>query len=362
MTVDGLRGFLALAVVLHHCVISYGFHQTGEWKLPPSPYYSILGQAGVSVFFMITAFLFWGRLLDEGKRTDWFALYCNRLFRIAPLYWVVIASMLLVVAIKTGFRMAVPPAELLSQVFQWLLPGIIKAPPTVNGYAATSTITAGVTWTLYFEWMFYFSLPLLGIAAVKRTPLGFLPVCIWVIFVLPDTLNNQYARCFVAMFAIGMAAASIVRRFRGMIGDSALKSMVAVALLAYTLLNRSTAYEWVSIASLGAFFVLISSGASLFGLLASRSAIRLGSISYGIYLLQGLVITVFLSPRVLGAFATKGPAQFWLTALAITLTLACIAAATYHFIERPCIRIGKRLAKGRQQQVGLSRETNGVLP
>ncbi|RDK12221.1 acyltransferase family protein [Cupriavidus lacunae] len=360
VTVDGLRGFLALAVVLHHCVISYGFHQTGEWKLPPSPFYAILGQAGVSVFFMITAFLFWGRLLDEGKRVDWFALYCNRLFRIAPLYWVVIALMLLMVAIKTDFSMAVPLADLLSQVFQWLLLAIMKAPPAVNGYAHTNTITAGVTWTLYYEWMFYFSLPLLGIASAKRSPLGFLPVCIWVIFVLPDTLTNPYARYFVAMFAIGMAAASIVRRSPEIIGDSALKSMVAVALLAYPLLNRDTAYEWTSIASLGAFFFLVSSGASLFGLLTSRSAIRLGIMSYGIYLLQGLVITVFLSPHVLGAFARKGPAQFWLTGLAIALALVCIAAVSYHFIERPCIRIGKRVGRERRR-VDIGDETSGVL-
>src|SRR5262249_6345454 len=156
---------------------------------------------------------------------------------------------------------------------------------------------------------------------------------LWVLFVLPDTLTNPSTRYFVAMFAVGMAAASIVRRYPEMVGDSPLKSTMAVVLLACTLLSRSTAYEWASIASLGAFFVLVSSGASLFGLLASRSAIRLGSISYGIYLLQGLVITVFLSPHVLGAFATKGASQFWLTALAIALALVCIAAASYHFIE-----------------------------
>lgn len=349
VTVDGLRGFLALAVVLHHCVIGYGFHQTGVWKLPPSSYYSILGQAGVSVFFMITAFLFWGRILDEGGRIDWFALYCNRLFRIVPLYWVVVVLMLLVVAIKTDFQVAVPSAELFKQVFQWLLPAIMKVQPTVNGYAYTSTITAGVTWTLYYEWMFYFSLPLMAIAAVRRTPLGFLPVCMWGVFVLPDVLSDPVVRCFVAMFAIGMVAASLVRQFPGLLGDGALKSAAAIVMLVYPLLSRSTAYEWISIASLGLFFILVCSGASLFGLLASRSAMRLGSISYGIYLLHGLVITAFFSPRVLGSFAMQGAAQFWLTALAIALVAVCAAAASYHFVERPCIRIGKRLGR---KQVG----------
>ncbi|WP_024569045.1 acyltransferase family protein [Cupriavidus metallidurans] len=345
VTVDGLRGFLALAVVLHHSVISYGFHQTGEWKLPPSSFYSIIGQVGVSIFFMITAFLFWGRLLDQGKRLDWFALYVNRFLRIAPLYWVVVALMLLVVAIKTGFTLAVPPSELVKQVFQWALPAIVRGMPPVNGYQQTFTITAGGTWTLYYEWMFYFSLPFLAIAAIKRSPLAFVPACIWIVFVMPETLSSAFARNLVAMFVMGMVAASLVRRSPGFRGDSVLKSAIAVALLAFPLLTRSTAYEWVSILSLGAFFILVSSGASLFGLLASRSAVRLGSVSYGIYLLQGIVITVLHSPRVLGAFASKGPEQFWLTTIAVGLVLVCVAAASYHFVERPCIRLGKKIGK-----------------
>ncbi|QBC33465.1 acyltransferase [Pandoraea sp. XY-2] len=356
VTVDGLRGFLALAVVIHHSVISYGFHQTGEWKLPPSSYYSIIGEAGVAMFFMITAFLFWGKILDQEGRVDWLSLYCNRIFRIAPLYWVTIASMLLIVSWKTNFQLAVPLAELLSQLLQWLLPALVAARPMVNGYAYTNTITASVTWTLYFEWMFYFSLPFLAIAAAKRSLLAFVPVCMWVILILPDAFIHldhpaPVTRYLVTMFVVGMLAASLTRRFPKMVGDSALKSVVAIFLLAHTLLHNSSAYDWASIASLGAFFILVSSGTSLFGLLKSMCAIRLGIISYGIYLLQGLVITVFLTPRILGIFTTKGPIQFWVTVLAITLTLVCLAAAAFHFIERPCIRFGKRFSKSLPQRL-----------
>jgi len=362
VTVDGLRGFLALAVVLHHCVISYVFHQTGEWKLPPSPFYSIIGQVGVSIFFMITAFLFWGRLLDQGKQLNWFALYVNRFFRIAPLYWVVIAMMLLVVAIRTGFTLAVPPAELATQVFQWLIPAFVKGAPPVNGYQSTPTIVAGVTWTLYYEWMFYFSLPFLAIAATRRSPVAFVPACLWLVFVLPETLSSSFARTLVAMFIIGMATASLVRRMPWLIGDGPMKSLSAVALLAFPLLTRSTAYEWAPIASLGAFFILVASGASLFGLLKSRSAIRLGSVSYGIYLLQGIVITLFHSQHVLGAFANKGSGQFWLTTAAIALALVCVAAGAYHFVEKPCIRLGKKLGKRPDSEQQVSLEVGDEIP
>jgi len=358
ITVDGLRGFLALAVVLHHCVVSYRFHQTDEWQLPPSSFYSIIGQAGVAVFFMITAFLFWGRLLDQGKRIDWFALYCSRFFRIVPLYWVVVVLMLIIVAIESGFHLAVPSGQLSKQVFRWLLPAILKELPLVNGYEHTFTITAGVTWTLYYEWMFYFSLPMLAIAATRRSLLAFVPVVIWLIFILPETLSDGFTRDLVAMFVIGMVAASIVRRSPGFIGDSKLKSAAAAVLLVFPLLTRSTAYEWVSIVSLGGFFILVSSGASLFGLLTTRSAIRLGSIGYGLYLLQGIVITIFHSPHVLGDFADKGPAQVWLTTLAISFALVCAAAASYQFVEKPCIVIGKRLGNARRHSTEIGSETS----
>ncbi|PLQ01521.1 acyltransferase family protein [Cupriavidus pauculus] len=344
VTVDGLRGFLALSVVLHHALISRQFLEIGKWDLPPSAFYSILGQAGVALFFMITAFLFWGRLLDQGSRIDWFGLYCNRFFRIAPLYWVVVALMLLIVGIKTDFQLAVKAGDLTSQIAKWLLPGVLQELPAINGYADTRTVTAGVTWTLYYEWMFYFSLPFLAMAAVRRSWSGFLPACFWLIMVMPAVLSDKFYRDLVAMFAFGMIAASLVRRKPGFVGDSALKSVVALLLLAYPLVARSTVFEWKSIVPLGLFFILVSSGASLFGLLKSRSAIRLGTISYGIYLLQGIVITVIHAPGALGDYAQQGPGQFWWSAVAIMLTLACVAAASYHFVERPCIRFGKRLA------------------
>jgi hypothetical protein len=34
--IDGLRGYLALGVVLHHVVINFQYYQTGVWELTPS--------------------------------------------------------------------------------------------------------------------------------------------------------------------------------------------------------------------------------------------------------------------------------------------------------------------------------------
>jgi len=346
IAVDGLRGFLAIAVVLHHCAISYAFHQTGRWEVPPSPYYVLLGQGGVSVFFMITAFLFWGRIVDQDGRVDWLALYWNRLFRIGPLYWAAVGVMLFLVAYKTDFKIQVSAGQLAVQLAQWALPAIVNQ-PIVNGYANTSLILAGVTWTLYYEWMFYLSLPVLAIAAVKRSPVGFLPTLLWLLFIVPgvffDFEHAVLVRYFLALFGIGMVAATAVRRFPAITGDGPLRSALAVLLLVGFFANNVTAYAWASVAYLGAFFLLISTGTSLFGLLRTRAALRLGAISYSIYLLQGLVILVMLSPRALGIFATDGPPQYWLTVLAIALALVGVSVMAYCLIERPGINLGKRL-------------------
>lgn len=49
-TIDGLRGFLALAVFFHHATIYHRFLTDGVWAVPPSAFYTELGQAAVVVF------------------------------------------------------------------------------------------------------------------------------------------------------------------------------------------------------------------------------------------------------------------------------------------------------------------------
>ena len=346
ISLDGLRGFLALAVVMHHTSITYGYIQTGIWQLPPSSFYSLLGQVGVAVFFMITAFLFWGRLLDEGSRINWSALYCNRFFRIVPLYLVAIAFMFAVVAHRTGFQLNVPVTQLARELFQWMLPSIIKIPPSINGYASPGLVLAGVTWTIYYEWLFYLSLPLLAVAATSRSPAAFLLI-IASLLIYSQNIFESTDRYFIALFACGMFAASMVRRCPNILGDSSIKSTACVLLLCAIFLRYDSAFAWCPVLFLGAFFLLISCGSTLFGLLKSRSAQRLGHISYSIYLLQGPVLVILFSQKTLGKYALQSPEHYWFVALLVALMLVCLSTITYRFIEKPGIALGKRLIQQR---------------
>jgi hypothetical protein len=64
---DGLRGILCFAVMCHHAAYTYGALGTDTWPHPPSPTFTLLGESSVSLFFCITAFLFWSRAVKLGS-------------------------------------------------------------------------------------------------------------------------------------------------------------------------------------------------------------------------------------------------------------------------------------------------------
>ena len=268
--------------------------------------------------------------------------------------------MFAVVAYKTDFQLKVPANQLVRELFHWILPSIIKIPSDINGYARPWIILAGVTWTIYYEWLFYLSLPLLAVAARSRSPAAFLPIIASLLIYSPSIVTST-ERYFVALFACGMFAASMVRRYPKILGDSHVKSLVCTLLLFAVFLRYDTAYAWGPILFLGAFFLLISSGATLFGLLKSRSAQRLGNISYSLYLLQGPALAILFSPKILGQYSLQSPEHYWFVALLVSLLLVCISIVTYRFIEKPGIALGKRLIRHHPQMAARHDSADAVV-
>lgn len=66
-SIDGLRGYLAFFVFLHHSLVWYFYIKTGSWNVLDSHFYNHLGQTSVVFFFMITGFLFYAKLLNKDK-------------------------------------------------------------------------------------------------------------------------------------------------------------------------------------------------------------------------------------------------------------------------------------------------------
>jgi cytochrome c oxidase assembly factor CtaG len=101
-TIDGLRGFLAFGVFVHHAAIWYAFLKTGQWVVPESRLFTHLGQSTVTLFFMITGFLFYGKMLESRHQrapVDWLRLYVSRCLRILPLYLLVMLAGIFVIAL-----------------------------------------------------------------------------------------------------------------------------------------------------------------------------------------------------------------------------------------------------------------------
>jgi peptidoglycan/LPS O-acetylase OafA/YrhL len=365
-TLDGLRGFLALSVFVHHLMVTHGYIERGEWTFPPSGFPTLLGQVGVGVFFMITGFLFWGKLLDAKGRPDWRSLYIGRLWRIGPMYLVAIGLMFLIVAWKTGFVLREPAWSVLVAALQWLALGIVPMQPDINGYVGTAFILAGVTWTVFVEWLFYGSLRLMApLARGGRTPRfvagGLLLLCLPALTVaaLPSAGSPTHptlalvigAMAWVlASFLGGMLSAWLIRhdgasRLRARLPEWA-ASLLALVCLGVVFLGFPHMVGPVQVLLLWGFFHLVCSGSTLYGLLLTRAARRMSTVSYSIYLLQGLVLTVIFAMPPLRNFAMAGAMQYWLVGTLCALLLVAASVVSYRLVEKPGIVQGKRARSG----------------
>ncbi|MBI0534233.1 acyltransferase [Roseomonas sp. KE2513] len=344
---DGLRAFAAFAVVFHHAIYYRTFLSDREWGGPAVPgFYTLLGHAGVAIFFMVTGYLFWSRLLRESGKPAWLPLYLGRIFRIVPLYLLAVGVMLGVVFLETGDGLNVPLAVLVTQVARWFAFDFLGS-PDVNGYPNTSLLLAGVVWTLRYEWIFYLLLPLAALAARDRRmhlpaiSLA-LAVCLAWLVLNPTHWRKIEVVC-PTLFLVGMACASLHRLdLRPRLPDG-LASCAVLLLLAMTFAGFSSAYDVGPIILLGFAFYLIASGCTVFGLLTSRPARRLGDVSYSIYLLQGLVLAAVLRPAPMRDIALGSPLGYWALLLLCTLLLVAVSTVTYALVERPGIALGRRV-------------------
>jgi peptidoglycan/LPS O-acetylase OafA/YrhL len=261
-------------------------------------------------------------------------------FRIAPLYLVAVIAMFMIVLTQTDFQLAVPVRQLIGQVSAWLALGALTA-PDVNGYPGTTDLLAGVTWTLQYEWAFYCSLPILAVAA--RQGWLHLPVSA-AGFLVSLVMSKIYGvqLIFAALFFMGMTSASIHASGLNRALPDHFASFLAVGLIAGTMFLYPTAYAVEPVVLLGIGFHLIASGGSIFGLLLTRPAQRLGHISYGIYILQGLALAVVLRPT--ASIAVSSPIWHWLLVLAAAVLLVGVSAVLHVLIERPGIAFGKTIS------------------
>jgi len=287
---------------------------------------------------MITGFLFYSKLIEaRTKPIDWERLFLSRVLRLAPLYALVMCALFVTVAYISRGQLEEPPLTILGEVFRWLSFSILGS-PNLNGVADTNTIVAGVTWSLKYEWLFYFSLPLLAITARVIPPAMY--VAFGVLSVSGSLIAGNPSSVHLASFLGGITAAFLVRipSLRDK-AEGKVASFAIIGTLVLLITTYSSAHSAVPVLLLSTVFAMIACGNNLFGFLETSFSRTLGEMAYSIYMVHGLLLFVTFT-FVIGISKAKefSPMMHWLVIVGATPVLLTVCYATFHFVERPAMQ------------------------
>lgn len=358
VSIDGLRGYLAFFVFMHHSSIWYFFLRGAHWTVPPSNLYTNFGQASVALFFMITGFLFYGKILTgRSREINWSRLFLSRILRLFPLYLSVVLVLFILVGIRSAWILHEPPTSLAKGIIKWV--GFtIAGRPDLNGISNTSLMVAGVTWTLVYEWFFYLSLPIIALLSITKAP-------IWALVFGLSGLALQHLywqpNAIVSAIFLGGILAALLSRSAAFVRFS--KTRIASVIAASCLLLEATqfpsSYAVPPLIILVLAFCLIANGNDLFGILSHPVSRVLGEISYGIYLIQGLVLFVYWKWAIgFGVASHVSSSTYWLLQGICVPVLLTVSYLAFRYIERPAINsvpsIHKILLRRLKPKTGLA--------
>lgn len=332
--IDGLRGYLALAVFGTHALHMYFLHTLGTWDYAGATFVGNAAEAGVSLFFMITAFLFWRRVLESGRAFNVTGFLAGRVRRLVPMYLASVALLVLAAVATNGFADSGGPLKFAKDLRPYLSFGFMTT-GELNGIAEGRAINA-VYWTLAYEWMFYLTLPLLALYSRGWAAVGLACVAFYFGKQSPIVLN----------FLFGALAATAAHHglLKGRLAASWLTPVPVVLLCVVTGFGFETVYGVLPELMLFGFFLFVVDGNTLFGLLHTRASRFLGLVSYSIYLVHCIALyVVFRFAAAHVPVKELEVAQFWaIAALAAGIAIA-VSALTYRYIEYPFLR--KKAAK-----------------
>lgn len=341
ITIDGLRGYLAFFVFLHHATIWFSYTRNGMWVAPASHLHAHLGQASVALFFMITSFLFFDKMLDcRSRQFDWQQFFVHRFFRLTPLYLTVMLAMLTMVALLSHWSRSEQNVKLWSSILAWLSFTIFGAP--IINHINPNVIVAGVTWSLPYEWCFYLTLPVLSLlAGLRPSWTALMATAVSLTIAWWTDMQVIYGRIFVG----GLIAAWLVRYSQFQQFCKKRLASVIVCLCFGTATLFPTAFEGRAWVCLCMAFCLIAGGADLFGLLLNKTSRSLGQLAYSIYLLHGILLFSMVN-FIIGSYrvAVMSSLAYWSCIQLLIPCLLVLSAATFHYVEQPGIQLGKRLS------------------
>lgn len=344
-SIDGLRGYLAFFVFLHHSAVYYFLLTANRWDTPPSKLFTHFGQTSVALFFMITAFLFFNKLIEARTNPiNWTHFFISRVMRLYPLYFIALSALFIAVFIVSNYTIKESLPTILDEIKQWILFAMFDS-PNINQYNETNSILAGVIWSIKYEWLFYLSLPLIGLIFFKQnlSPFAILisSFLAYIIYYFTPINPIHFFSFLIGILTAFVAKKDIIKK----ISTHYISSLLIILCLGSAAFLYSSAYGMMPLILIGIAFMFIASGNNLFGLLSLKISRHLGQLSYSIYLLHPVFL--FYLYRILIPFemASKfSENQFWLINSVLAILIISLCFITYYFIEYPCINSSGKIS------------------
>lgn len=318
-----------MAVVFHHLVFSYNWSHGRGWTSEGYPVSSDLGRFAVSLFFMLSGYFLVRKNITDLDNICRF--YVNRFFRIAPMAWV---SSFLCLSTAVIYGNNIDYTNIIYNLLMWFDFGLTINKPDINSFSGALLINGGVMWTLPWEWMFYFSLPILWFFREKTSSIMASQVLLFVSVYLISRVDYQEA-CFLACFCFGM-----ISRDLGNIVEipEKFKSIVFVFCISLVFLVGRDPLSIYSLVFEFIAFFCVCNGADVFGILRCRGVMRLGEVSYSVFLLHGIFLFYISKMLSKNHFSVNVNMAFYFGGLVL---VCLVSSLTFHFIEKKGIDLGK---------------------
>lgn len=346
-SLDGLRAISVIGVVWFHC----------WWG---TPYYAELqglpllrqGEYGVHIFFVISGFLITTLLLREREKFGNISLldfYIRRALRIWPLYYATVGLYVLAVSLfergtsrSASFFHYLP--FFLTYTYTWFISS--NWPPGIFNLA----------WTLCTEEQFYLFWPL--VLRVFRAPWSALVMAGLIVvrtaagygwlgpFLPANSLPSRIALTVAIPICVGALLAQALHTRKGFCMLWAILSRkcaapLALGLVALCLVPARVPLwgAWLAtVALIGSCVVREDNG--LATLLRFRPIAFIGTVSYGMYLLNSL--SIHLVHIVVGRIGLLYPPVIFPIGLGVTVGAAYLS---YRYFERPFLALKARFSR-----------------
>jgi peptidoglycan/LPS O-acetylase OafA/YrhL len=350
-------------------------HRMDHVPIDPAQHYwlyniCLLGNFGVPVFFLLSAFLITELLMREEARLGTIhirSFYMRRILRIWPLYFAVFYGLVLLNHYIPDTGAANP--------LSWLAFSLFAGNWYICAHGWFSAIPVDPMWSLSVEEQFYIAIPLIALYG-RRYGLKTVSLTLMAVSYATVTwyawkgwqgspshwvFSSQWTNSLVQFqfFSAGTLLSlalqgrtpqwSLPLRLLGILSGVACLFVASV----YLGVQADTPSSTVAQAPLGWALVLIATLLFFLSLLGTplrylpRPVIYLGRISYGLYLFHELIYTLVFHQwwaplvRLSGFLHLQNATAGVGTALALSITIL-LAPLSYQFYERPFLRLKER--------------------